>query len=212
MTSPIVRSSLEDTKENRLFDNPTLRAIRERRSATRFISDPVSDDLIDSILEAGRWAPSGLNSQPWEFVVVRDPEVRAGMASILQRITFFWKGFGTAPVMIVVAVDPEKDPAHFVEDGAVAAQNLCLAAQSLGLATSWAGVHGGGSRKGSVQDALRRLLSLPKAYRVIAVIPVGFLGAGETHRARSGRRPLSEIKHRDRYEASPANRPVNVGA
>ena len=90
----------------------------------------------------------------------------------------------------------------------MAAQNLCLAAQSLGLATSWAGVHGDGSRRGSVQHALRRLLSLPKGHRVIAVIPVGVLGAGRP----SGRRPLSEMTHRDRYEGSPASRPLHVGA
>ena len=187
-----------------MIDNDTLRTIRERRSVSRFTSSPVSDELIEAILEAGRWAPSGLNSQPWEFVVIRDPEVRAGMAAILQRITVAWKGFAAAPVMIAVAVDPEKDSAHFVEDGAVAAQNLCLAAHSLGLATSWAGVHGGGSRRGSVQDALKRLLSLPGGHRVIAVIPVGF-PAGEAPRGRSDRRPLAEMKHRDRYEASPGS-------
>jgi len=202
------RPPLEDTNEVRLVDNPTLKAIRERRSATQFTSDPVSDELIEAILEAGRWAPSGLNSQPWEFVVVRDPEVRAGMASILQQITFFWKGFATAPVMIVVAVDADTDPAHVVEDGAVAAQFLCLAARSLGLATSWAGVHGGGSRRRSAQHKLRRLLSLPKGHRVIAVIPIGSLWAGP----RSDRRPLSEMTHRDRYDGSPASRLLHVGA
>ena len=182
-----------------MIENATLQSIRERRSTGRFASDPVSDDLRDAMLEAGRWAPSGQNSQPWEFVVVRDPEVRAGMGAILERITLAWRGFAAAPVMIAVAVNPRKDPNHFAEDGAVAAQNLCLAGHSLGLATSWAGVSGGGSRRGSVQGDLKKLLSLPRGHEVITVIPVGY-PFDATHHMPSTRRPLAEMVHFDRYQ------------
>jgi nitroreductase len=182
-----------------MIDNATLKSIRERRSTGRFASDPVSDDLLDAMLEAGRWAPSGQNSQPWEFIVVRDREVRAGMGEILERITLAWQGFSAAPVMIAVAVNPRKDPKHYAEDGAIAAQNLCLAGHSLGLATSWAGVSGGGSRRGSVQSDLRKLLSLPKGLEVIAIIPVGY-PFNATHHMPSTRRPLAEMVHFDRYK------------
>jgi nitroreductase len=124
-----------------LTDNPTLRAIRERRSVNNFTSAPVTDQQLEAILEAGRWAPSALNSQPWDFVVVRDPQIRTEIGNVLRRITYAWRGFATAPALIVVSVDQSRDPEHFVEDGAVAAQNLCLAAQSLGLASSWAGIY-----------------------------------------------------------------------
>jgi nitroreductase len=53
-----------------------LEIIKNTRSIRRFKPDPIPEDYIDKILEAARWAPSGFNQQPWEFVVVRDPELR----------------------------------------------------------------------------------------------------------------------------------------
>lgn len=182
-----------------MIDNPTLTAIRQRRSAHRFTSAPVTDGQLEAILEAGRWAPSAVNSQPWDFVVVTDPAVRSEMGTILRGKTWAWSGFAAAPVMIVVSVDPSRDPRHFVEDGAAAVQNLCLAAQSLGLASSWAGVYSAEPRNGTVEKDLRKLLALPRTHRVIAVVPVGTAA----HAGHSSRRPLAEMVHRERFRAAP---------
>jgi nitroreductase len=59
-----------------------LELIKARRSTRRFRPDPVPDEYIDRIVEAGRWAPSGFNQQPWEFVVVRDPRLKEGIVRI----------------------------------------------------------------------------------------------------------------------------------
>jgi len=187
-----------------MIENPTLKAIRERRSTQDFTSDPVTDAKIEAILEAGRWAPSYLNSQPWDFVVVRDAQLRAGLAIILKRITWAWGGFAGVPVMIVVSVDPTRDPDHFVEAGAVATQNICLAAQSLGLASSWAGIYGSGrATAGNVEQDLKAVLSLPETHRIIAVVPIGF---ARSERG-SSRRPLTEIAHPDRYRSPSGSEP-----
>jgi len=178
-----------------MIDNPTLTAMRERRSANRFLPRAVTDEQLDAVLEAGRWAPSARNSQPWDFVVVTDPALRSQMGAILRDVTWAWSGLAAAPVLIVVAVDPARDPAHFVEDGAVAAQNLCLAAHSVGLASSWAGVYAGDSAPGTPEKALRKLLDLPRGHRVIAVVPVGTA----SHVGRGSRRELAGMVHRDRY-------------
>jgi len=182
-----------------VIDNPTLMAIRERRSALKFASSPVTDDQLEAILEAGRWAPSGLNSQPWEFVVVKDPEIRAQVGAILGRITRAWAGFTAAPVIIIVSVEPSQDPDHFVEDGAVVAQNLCLAAHAVGLGSSWAGTHARRARRGSVEGALKKVLSLPRSRRIIAAVPIGV----PEFTRQSSRRPLAEIVHHDRFHPLP---------
>jgi len=182
-----------------MIDNPTLTAIRERRSAHRFTTEPVDPEQLDAILEAGRWAPSATNSQPWDFVVVSDPALRAQMGAILREVTWAWAGFAAAPAMIVVSVDPGRDPAHFVEAGAVAAQNLCLAAHSVGLASSWAGVYDGVGR-GTAERDIKKLLALPRTHRVVAVVPVGT----PAHATRGSRRPLAGMVHRDGYRAAPA--------
>lgn len=182
-----------------MIDNAILTALRERRSAHRFTDDPVSPEQIDAILEAGRWAPSATNAQPWDFVVVTDPALRGRIGALLREVTWAWAGFAGAPAMIVVAVDPGRDPRHFVEAGAVAAQNLCLAAHSLGLASSWAGVYDH-TGKGTAERELKRLLALPRTHRVIAVVPVGAPGI----RLQGSRRPLAEMVHRDRFEPAAA--------
>ena len=53
-----------------------LEAIRTRRSIRRFKSEPVPPELIEKMLEAARWAPSSADSEPWEFIVVTDPEIK----------------------------------------------------------------------------------------------------------------------------------------
>jgi len=70
-----------------------LDLVKRRRTIRRFKADPVPDDYVDKIIEAARWAPSGYNSQPWEFVVVKDKKLRE---SILQGIDMYWELTSTA--------------------------------------------------------------------------------------------------------------------
>lgn len=176
-------------------ENEVLRVIRTRRSVTRFTEAPVSDEQLETILEAGRWAPSYINSQPWEFIVVRDADMRARLAEVLKRVTLAWHGFAQAPVLVAVAVDPTRDPSHSVEDGAAAVQNMALAAHSLGLASFWAGLHAAVGGKGSVVEEIRGLLDLPKHMSLVAMLPIGAAG----YEAKADRRPLAESVHAEKY-------------
>jgi nitroreductase len=191
-----------------LIENPTLAAIRERRSIRNFTSEAVTEEQLEAILDSARWAPSGLNSQPWDFVVVRDAGLRSEMGTILKRTTWAWGGFAAAPTLIVVAVDPSRDPEHFVEDGAVAAQNLCLGAQSLGLGSAWAGVFSPRNKRGSVENDIKQLLSLPNSHRVIAVVPIGVANRA----GKATRRPLAEMVHYDAYTPKEDSRPRSTTA
>ena len=114
--------------------------IESRKSIRTYCDKEVEDDKIQKILDAGRWAPSFANIQPWEFIVVTDPDVKSQLSQIGVRITLFSKGINEASAVIVVVVDPEKDPYHYIEDGSVATQNMALAAHSLGLSTYWIGL------------------------------------------------------------------------
>lgn len=57
-----------------------LELVKNTRSIRRFKSDPIPDEYIDKIIEVARWAPSGFNQQPWEFIAVRKPELRKKIA------------------------------------------------------------------------------------------------------------------------------------
>ena len=173
-----------------------LTLIRSRRSVLRFEKGDVSDQQIESILEAGRWAPSYINSQPWEFFVLRDAALRERTADILQRVTISWQGVVQAPVIIIVAVDASIDPRHHIEDGAAAAQNMALMAHGLGLSTFWAGLYGENDNRGTPEDELRTLLGAPRTLRFVAALPVGHVA----YVPEGNRRPLLEIVHRDGYK------------
>ena len=103
---------------------PLIQCFRGRRSIRSFQETPVPDEMIMKILEAGRWAPSGGNSQPWEFIVVKQRDMLKKIAEIFEkdreqrtRDNVNFPGSSKAylesiPVMIVVAADPRWKQAY----------------------------------------------------------------------------------------------------
>jgi len=177
------------------IDNEVLKAIRERRSVFIFRPEPVEDEKIEAVLEAGRWAPSFRNSQPWEFIVVKDLARRRNLSILLSNVALIHDEIQGASTVIVTCVDPRKDPYHFVEDGAVATQNMALAAHSLGLASYWVGVFSLQDEKGLVERDVKKTLNIPKEYRVISLLPIGV----PAHNLQKERKSLREITHYDQF-------------
>jgi nitroreductase len=64
-----------------------LDLVKNRRSIRRFKPDPIPNEYVDKIIEAARWAPSGFNLQPWEFVVVKDPKLKEEIVQIFKEAT-----------------------------------------------------------------------------------------------------------------------------
>jgi nitroreductase len=62
-----------------------LELVKNRRSIRRFKPDPIPDEYIDKIIEVARWAPSGFNQQPWEFVVIKKPELRSQIVAYCKE-------------------------------------------------------------------------------------------------------------------------------
>jgi len=147
--------------------NEMLKSIQSRRTIRRFKPDPIDEKKIEMILEAGRWAPSFSNLQPWKFIVTKDQNLknqldRASRESVLHL------GINEAPVVIVVCVDPRVDPLHAIEAGAAATQNMALAGHSLGLGVGWIGVCGT-----EAEAVIQKLFQLPETTRVVSLLPVG---------------------------------------
>ncbi len=134
--------------------------IRNRRSCRSFMPDSIPSEDVGRILEAATWAPSPANNQPWEFIVVTNPEVQAAIADAAAKTKAMlfeksgWKWIEKykmdflreCPVLIVVVGDPRKSGAHvFLGDSipgyqhacAAAVQNMLLAASALGLGSLW---------------------------------------------------------------------------
>lgn len=98
-----------------------------------------------------------------------------------------------APLAIIVCVDPELEPYHYVEDGAIATQNMALAAQSLGLGSMWIGVFNLEGEKESRETKIKEILDVPEPWRIISVLPIGVPESVPT----SERKEISEIVSMD---------------
>jgi len=177
-----------------IMDNAVLEAIRKRRSIIRFETTPIEEEKIEAILEAGRWAPSWLNKQPWRFILITDQDVKEQVSNLVP--TIYNLGVKEAPVCIAVCADPEEDPYHFIEDGAAATQNMALAAQSLGLGSSWIGAFSLEAGKNTAEERIKGILKVPKRWRLISVMAIGV----PKYYEEKERKPVSEIVRRDSFQ------------
>jgi nitroreductase len=205
-----------------------LKIIQRRRSVRVYKSGKVSDKQLEAILEAARWAPSGANTQPWEFVVTRD---RKKMNRVREIYSHEWKQrkledpvnykglkkdyVGDVSVLVLVcgeartkqvylttrqAADREK---LFQASIANAVQQMMLAAASMNLGTVWVSV------REEVEPELRALFQVPEALRLLWVVPIGH--ARNWPKAKP-RRSITAFTHFEVYDRKKLRRDSDIHA
>jgi len=144
--------------------------IRQRRSVRKYKQQLPSDNDIKKVLEAARWAPSGLNNQPWRFLIIKDKIKKAGLAGF----TKYGQIIKHAPVVIVVCMNIADSYNRDKDLMAIGAciQNICLQAYSIGLGTCWLGEIL--NRKQDVSG----YLNLNESLELMAVITLGYSDEG----------------------------------
>ncbi len=204
-----------------------LELAKKRRSIRRFKPDPVPDEYIDQILEAARWAMSGANGQPWEFIVVKDKKIKdklfeAGSESEKQVAALEssrtpemrqpWyrelpniipqSRFVEAPVIIVVCGDPRTAQASVLarlcDRRWIVDENIAAATQMIHLAVAACGL---GSQWVTVnryfEQLIRPILGVPPIIQIYSMIPIGYSAMEPKS---PYRRELKEFVHRERYD------------
>ena len=170
-----------------------LEAIKERRSIRAFTDEKVSEEDVERLLDAARWAPSAGNTQPLELVVVKGMETKRKLAEAALNQTLIQK----ASVVIVVCADVTRssrgygsrgEQLYSIQDTAAATENILLAAQHLGLATCWVGAF----RENEVAKAVKAPMNL----KPVAIVSVGH--PAELRMA-SQKRSFSEIVHYETF-------------
>lgn len=138
-------------------------AINHRRSVRHFLSDPVPREDLDRIVRTGIEAPSGCNAQLRQYVIIDDP-------AIVDKLRGFSKALETCPAVIAVLMDPTptKFGEFWVQDASAAIENMLLAATAMGYGACW--VEGALRRH---EDQARKVLKVPEALRIWAMLPVG---------------------------------------
>ena len=158
-------------------------AIRTRYAVREFRPDPLPEETIAKILEAGRLAPSQRNRQQWRFVVVRDRETLKTIGELSPS-----GGFIAGAPMAVAVVMLGAKMAQI--DAARAVENMILAGWAEGAGTCWVG--------GIERDRVKALLDIPEDAELITILPFGY-PARHSLQGKKDRKPLSEVAHRERF-------------
>lgn len=176
-----------------------IEAIKTRRSIRRFKPDQIEEEKLVAVLDAARWAPSWANTQCWEFIVVRNSDIKRMLAETLTSWNPAVDAVKNAPVVIVAcarngvsgfyAGEPVTDKGDFfMFDTALALQNLVLAAHNLGLGT----VHVGAFDAKKAAE----ILGVTNGVSVIELVPLGYpLEAPKPPR----RKELSDFVYFEKY-------------
>jgi len=173
-------NQIKETEEP-IIDIPEIlnSLIKERKSVRKYQEKDVSQELLEKILASAGYAPSAGNYQPWEFIVVRNPSLKADIVEGCNDQKWMLE----APVFIVACINNRLAGAVYGERGlrlygiqavAAAIQNVLLTARSLGLGTCWVGAFS--------EIIVSRVLQCPDYVRPCAIITLGY-SADETVKA-----------------------------
>jgi len=139
-----------------------LKEITNRRSVRNFISQPVTEDLIVSLIKAAQFAPTSTNNRAVEFIVIKDQNIKEKIFSIVGQ-TFI----KDAPSLIVPIINTKKSTTP-VEDLSIASAFIMLEAEALGLGTVWKHV------LPDWVESVRETLHIPAEYHFINLLPLGY--------------------------------------
>lgn len=147
-----------------------LNLLRNRRSIRQFKPDKIDPEQIEQLIEALLRSPSSRGLRPWHFVVIDDPQCLARLARAKVHGAEFLAG---APLAVTICADPARCDV-WVEDCAIAAILLQLAAESLGLGSCWAQIRLRNDAAGRSAEAnVKEILNLPQGWCVDCIVGIG---------------------------------------
>ena len=158
-------------------------AVRTLLAVRSYQETSVPDEVVRRIVEAGRLTASGMNAQPWHFIVVQDRDTLRRLAELAPTGRYM----ANAPLAIVVAI--ARTPLA-VSDASRAIQSMLLTAWSEGVGGNWVGFSG--------LEQIKSLLAIPDELDVLAILPFGY-PAGAVGQGKKQRKPLAEVAHRERF-------------
>jgi nitroreductase len=143
--------------------NTLLKFLSERRSIRNFQDKIIPDEEIDMILEAGRWAPSASNRQPWEFIIIKDREFINKIAKVASYGSFIKE----SSVVIAIIGKTKISPKWYIIDTSLVTMNMMLMAWSLGIGTCWIGAMN--------RDKAKQILELHNDDYLATILPFGYI-------------------------------------
>ena len=161
-------------------------AVRTMLAVRQYQDKPVPESTVRRLVEAGRLTGSGMNRQPWHFIVVQDRATLRRLGALAETGPYI----AEAPLAIVVAVDKTR---FAVSDASRAIQSMLLTAWADGVGSNWVGFGG--------LEGVKPLLKIPGELDVLAILPFGY-PVGVLGRGKKQRKLLGAVAHRERYGQS----------
>jgi nitroreductase len=151
--------------------------LASRHSVRDFLPDPIPDEILREILQAGRLAPSAQNRQPWRYVVLRDNAQVKKLALNCGLIGLSNLFIRNAPCLIAACADSSQNlrvnrQDYYLVDTAISLQQMVLAAWNRGVGSCWLAAFS--------EPAVKKYLRLPPKWRVVALLPLGYPAEGKT--------------------------------
>lgn len=160
-----------------------IEVIKNRRSIRTYSSEPVERQTIEEIVDCARLAPTAMNNQPWDFIVITGKEGLSRIPAILGHAEFI-----ASAAFCVLVLSREMDCA--LEDCCAATENLLLAAEAFGLGACW--VAGAGQAYAPV---VAKEFGAPEGHRLVSIVSVGHAAEAPA----IDKRPLAEVLHWERF-------------
>jgi len=186
-----------------VYDKTMIQEIKQRRSIRKYKNKVIDQDLIMDLLESARLAPSGNNTQPWQFIVIKDDTIRQQVMEVCNNQIWMM----SAPVFIVCLADTrarmkeerfkvnensaEMDVKRVIRDTSIAVEHIVLEAESMGLGTCWIGWY--------EQDDVRSVLDIPETHFVLSILTVGY---PDHSPAAKSRKEMEEILYFEKWNLS----------
>ncbi|HBX69072.1 MAG TPA: nitroreductase family protein [Chloroflexi bacterium] len=158
-----------------------LEAIQKRRSVREYTGEAIPRADLEKIVDAGRMAATGFNTQPWDFIVVTDQ-------SMIAKLKIASRWMEKAAAIIAVVLDPSSR--YWLEDGSAAVENMLIASTALGYGSCW--LEGYTLPR---EEEFKLLLGVPAEKRLLTLVPVGVPVEWPTQE----KKPLAEVLHWERY-------------
>jgi len=147
-------------------DETVFSVIKKRRSVRAYKDIPIQNQDLDKILEAGRWAPSGVNIQPWRFLVVREKRLIKEIGKLCYFGAIKSRHVCEAAAVIVLCGDSRSMGDTWEKDCMIAGTNITLMAEALGIGSCWIGAFNG--------KGIHTLCTIPDHLKIIALISIGY--------------------------------------
>jgi len=163
-----------------------LEVLKTRRSVREYKDKTIPKETLEKIVDTARFAPTAMNVQPWEFIVVTDQATLKKIAGITDHGKFI----SSAAACILIFCNDTK---YYLEDGCAATQNVMLAACALGISSCWVA----GDKKPYCRE-IHELLYVPLSFKLVSMVSLGYPKSEKAFNI-AQKRALGELIHWEKF-------------